>query len=440
MKTMPFNSIYGSTIDCACGKTHVIDPEKIVYSDSALEDLSAAISESAGGRSIVVLMDARTSKVAGNRASDILSDCKWQIQKIVVPDRAAAETPICDDQTYDWIRSRMKEADVVLSIGSGVLTDLGKWLASDLDLPFLSFATAASMNGYTSANVAPTIKGVKKLIRARPPRRVLSSPAILQNAPYELTAAGFGDILAKSVSTADWRMNHILFGDYYCDRAASLIADIEPLYMDYPENVRERKPEAIAALFHGLLLTGVAMTMAETSAPSSGGEHLISHTLDMMSSIDGEKHDLHGRQVGIGTVLASEIYRRVLSVESPKLSHAASFVDEGFWENLANEVAAQYTQKIERLQKVSEILSKGNAWDILREELKIFLRTPEQIRNCLQRAGAAYRAEDIGCSRERLLSALLHAHEIRSRFTIIDLARLLGILPTAAGEIVEQWS
>jgi len=45
------------------------------------------------------------------------------------------------------------------------------------------------------------------------------------------------------------------------------------------------------ALFHGLLLTGIAMTMAETSSPASGGEHLVSHTLDMMSSLDGVPHD-----------------------------------------------------------------------------------------------------------------------------------------------------
>jgi glycerol dehydrogenase-like iron-containing ADH family enzyme len=62
------------------------------------------------------------------------------------------------------------------------------------------------------------------------------------------------------------------------------------------------------------------------------------------------------------------------------------------------------------------------------------------MRDCLKRAGAAYRAEDIGCSRARLLRALLHAHGIRSRFTCIDLARLVGVLPEAAAEIVEEWA
>lgn len=247
-------------------------------------------------------------------------------------------------------------------------------------------------------------------------------------------------MFAKSVSSADWRMNHSLFGDYYCERAISLIADIEPLYMNHPEDLPERKPELIAALFHGLLLTGVAMTMAETSAPSSGGEHLISHTLDMMSYIDGASHDLHGRQVGIGTVLASEIYQRVLEIESPVFSTASASVDKKFWGVLGDEVEIQYSQKIERLQNAIDVLQQNDAWDRLREEVKPFLMSPEKIRNCLKQAGAAFCAEDIGCSRERLISAVLHAHEMRSRFTIIDLARLLGILPRATKEIVEEWT
>jgi glycerol-1-phosphate dehydrogenase [NAD(P)+] len=211
--------------------------------------------------------------------------------------------------------------------------------------------------------------------------------------------------------------------------------------MERPEDVLERNQVAIAALFHGLLLTGVAMTMAETSAPSSGGEHLISHTLDMMSHIDGQHHDLHGRQVGIGTVLTSEIYRRILSVEAPAFSRPPSDIDRRFWGELGEKVEVQYREKIERLRHAIYIFMENNdRWDRFREEVKDFIKPPEKIRDCLKRAGAAYRAEDIGCSRERLLSALLHAHEMRSRFTVLDLAHLLGILPKNANEIVEEWA
>jgi glycerol-1-phosphate dehydrogenase [NAD(P)+] len=180
------------------------------------------------------------------------------------------------------------------------------------------------------------------------------------------------------------------------------------------------------------------MTMAETSSPASGAEHLVSHALDMMSSLDGVPHDLHGRQVGLGTVLASEVYRRIMSLESPHFSRVSMGIDRAFWGPLGDEVEARYAQKVERLQKAVEVLTQGDAWDRLRSEVEPFLRSPQRIRDCLKRAGAAYRAEDIGCTSERLLHALLHAHEIRSRFTVIDLARLVGLFPDAAAEIVED--
>jgi len=432
--------IYGQTIECDCGKTHHVEPERVIYESGALTRLPEVLSEYTSGRRIVLLMDIRTREVAGQEAATLLRDADWEVSEIVVPDPGRGVSPVCDDHTHDWLLRRIEAVDVVLPIGSGVLNDLGKWIAFDLSVPYVCFGTAASMNGYASANVATTIKGVKSLLWARPPRTVLSDPVVLRDAPYELTTAGLGDILAKSVSSADWRMNHFLFGDYFCQRSVSLIADIEPLYMDHPEDVRERKPRAMEALFHCLLLTGIAMTMAETSSPASGGEHLVSHTLDMMSSLDGVPHDLHGRQVGLGTVLASEVYRRVVGLESPDFSCASVGIDKGFWGALGDEVETHYAQKVERLRKAVEVLSPGDSWDRLREEVKPFLRSPERTRNCLKRAGAAYRAEDLGCSRERLLRAVLHLHEIRSRFTVIDLARLVGILPPAAAEIVEEWA
>jgi glycerol-1-phosphate dehydrogenase [NAD(P)+] len=296
------------------------------------------------------------------------------------------------------------------------------------------------MNGYASANVAPTVGGVKTLLRARAPEAVLSDPAVLADAPYEMTAAGLGDVLAKSVSSADWCLNHRLFGDYYCRRSVGLIAEIEPLYLEHPAELRAGGDEPIAALFDALLLTGAAMTLAETSAPASGGEHLVSHSLDMMSSLDGAGHDLHGRQVGVGTILAAELYRRLLAVESPEPRDPPGGIDRAFWGRLADVVADKYAEKAERLRRAKELLVRGDTWDALRAELAEMLRPPERIRDCLAAAGAACRSKHIGCDRARLLGAFRHAHEIRSRFTVLDVANLLGVMPAAADEIVETWA
>jgi glycerol dehydrogenase-like iron-containing ADH family enzyme len=132
------------------------------------------------------------------------------------------------------------------------------------------------------------------------------------------------------------------------------------------------------------------------------------------------------------------LYRRVLAIESPDLAEAPAEVDAAFWGRLAPALAKEYAAKQERLLAAKAVLAAR--WDRLRAALAPALKPPEAIRDCLKRAGAAYRAEDIRCSRQRLLAAFRHAHEIRSRFTILDLAYLLGILPRAAEEMVHQWT
>ena len=439
MQDIPKSELFGSTFQCICGRTHSIDPKALVYSKDAVEQVSEMIGTWVENKRVAVIMDIRTQKVAGDGLIRQLLRDGWQTSRHVVPDPQPGSPPLCDDLTKQDLSERLHDTDMILTVGSGVVTDLGKWLAADRQVPFVAFATAASMNGYASANVAPTIRGVKTLLRAKPPLLVASSPAILRETPYEMTASGLGDILAKSVSCIDWYLNHLLFDDYYCEKSVNLISEIEPLYLNAPEQLRDRSPDSLQALFEGLVLTGVAMTMAGTSSPSSGGEHMVSHTLDMMSSVDGAEHDLHGRQVGVGTILASEIYQRVLNLESPEFKPPTSATDRSFWGPLQNVVSEKYAQKLPRLQKAFETISQGDAWDELRGDLKPMERPPSVIRDCLLRAGGAHKPEHIRCTRDRLLKALLHGHEIRERFTILDLARLVGIMPGAALDIIDEW-
>ncbi|MFC1601232.1 iron-containing alcohol dehydrogenase [Candidatus Sumerlaeota bacterium] len=381
-------NIYGSQFECACGRTHRIEPREVLYCADAERRLPTLLAQYTGGRRVAVLMDARTRQAAGLAVVEALAEHGWQVNELLVADPADGRSPVCDEPTFVDLRERLGAPDILVPVGSGVINDVAKWLAADAELPFVCFATAASMNGYASANVAPTIQGVKTLRRARPPRAVVSSAAVLAAAPYELTAAGLGDVLAKSASSSDWLMNHLLFGDYYCERAVGLIAEVEPRYLEHPERVRACDEATLAALFEALLLTGVAMTMAETSAPASGAEHLLSHSLDMMSTIDGAPHDLHGRQVGVGTILAAALTERVLALESPEFIEPTAGIDEAFWGPLAGALAEQYAQKVARLRQARAMLSQGQAWDELRRRLEPLFRRPATIQACLREAGA----------------------------------------------------
>ena len=116
----------------------------------------------------------------------------------------------------------------------------------------------------------------------------------------------------------------------------------------------------------------------------------------MMTYVDKTTHDLHGRQVGLGTILASEIYDRIITCESPDLLHSSMEIDPGFWGPLYNAVLDQYSQKRDRVEQTVKLLSKGDTWDCLREDLQVYVRAPSLIQTCLKNAGAASTAGDLG--------------------------------------------
>jgi glycerol-1-phosphate dehydrogenase [NAD(P)+] len=435
---MNLGRLLDTTFDCECGQSHNVPVKKIIYSEDALECLPDILGSFVDGRRIALVADKQTWDIAGRNAEDILARSGWSTEHIIVPDIDSGG-PVCNETTHDWLRDKLPSADIALAIGCGVINDLTKWVAFDRDMPYAVIATAATMNGFTAANVAPTLKGVKSLIVARPPLAVFAIPSVIVEAPFELTASGLGDTLAKPVSTADWIFNHLFFNEYFCRYCSEMISTLEPYYFDHPEDIKNRQPAAIEALFKALLYSGIAMTIIGTSAPASGGEHLLSHTLDMMSSVDGVAHDLHGRQVGLGTLFSAAIYEHIFQIDNPALHAPPPDVDSIFWDPLSESIRQQYEQKKPMLKILRQELTISEIWRTFLDASRNQVRSPDQIKNCLRTAGAAHTFQDIGCSRQRLRNAILHMHEIRKRTTVIDLAWILGILPGAADEIIDRW-
>ncbi len=431
--------LLGKTFSCECGKTHSVAIREIIYSESAISEAPKIIGRNFSGKTMVIIADQRTYAAAGQALTESLSADGRQVNTLIVPDGPNGHDPVCDDNTLAYIREKLPPSDFYLAVGSGVISDLTKWLASETRKPYATFATAASMNGYSSANIAPTIKGVKRLIDGVCPSVIMAVPSIINQAPYKLTSAGLGDVLAKPVSVTDWRVSNLLFGEYFCPLCASMISDIEPTYMNNPRDILARKAPAMEALFNALVYSGLSMTIAGTSSPSSGGEHMTSHALDSTALERGLTHDYHGRQVGLGTIFACALYERVLALEKPQFQLQTEETNKDFWRTLTPVIEEEHARKRKKAARAVEQLKKTNCWDELRAIARKSIRTPAEIKNCLKSAGAAYRLEDIECDRARFLEAALNCHQMRERYTVIDLARAGGIMPKAADEIIDQY-
>jgi glycerol-1-phosphate dehydrogenase [NAD(P)+] len=413
-------------------------PEAYFYGEDAADRFAEALTRTVHARSALVFSDARTRKAA-ERCLDALGREGLRITERPIPDRSGGRSPVCDDVTKEALAKGLPAADVFVAVGAGVVNDLAKWLAAEANVPYAVYATAASMNGYTAANVAPSLKGVKSLLRARAPRVLAADPRVIAQAPFELTSSGLGDVIAKPVSTADWLLNHRLFDEAYSDAVASVINELEPSYLSASGAIARRAPAALKALFEALVFSGCAMTLQGSSLPASGGEHLVSHTLDMLAQVDGVEHDLHGRQVGVATIVAAALYEEIFALQSPRFTAAGAPFDERLWKGIADAVKVEHDKKRDRIAQACSALNQPGRWKALREELRPVLRSPENVKRCLEDAGAAHRFQDLGCSRERFLTALLSCGAIRARFTSIDLAWSAGVLPGAAERIVDRW-
>lgn len=439
--------LLGKSFTCACGKTHSIPIRAVIYSATTIQQLPAMLDQHLAGQRINLVADERTYPLLGRACETVLNQAGRIVQVFIVPDGPHGG-PICDDITRKGLCSRLTPCDGFLAVGSGTISDLVKWIATspgkwqvgESKIPYAMVATAASMNGYASNNIAPSIHGVKRVLSGTVPRFIAAVPSVIQQAPAKLTAAGFGDVLAKAVSMADWKLNQLLFDEYYCPFCAQLIRSLEPAYMAHPEAIRAREPHAIEALFQALIYSGVSMTMAGTSSPASGGEHMISHVLDMTAAIHGVPHDYHGRQVGLGTIFACALYERVLALDAPRFQLHAEPTDKAYWQSLTAVVEEEHVLKRRKAERaVKRLCAEPGLWDSLRTVLKPMTRTVVAIKQCLRAAGAAHRLEDIGCTRDRFLAAAYHAHQIRERYTILDLARAAGVLPNAAEGIIDQY-
>jgi glycerol-1-phosphate dehydrogenase [NAD(P)+] len=74
--------------------------------------------------------------------------------------------------------------------------------------------------------------------------------------------------------------------------------------MKNASSIRMLSESGVRTLVEALISCGVAMSIAGTSRPCSGAEHLFSHCLTMIAP----RPALHGEQCGVGTILCAYLH------------------------------------------------------------------------------------------------------------------------------------
>jgi glycerol-1-phosphate dehydrogenase [NAD(P)+] len=343
------------------------------------------------------------------------------------------------------------DAELVIAAGSGVIADLGKWVADKAKKPLIIYGTAASMNAHASVTATMTVDGIKTSAWLAPAAAVLMDPEVCARAPKAMTLAGLGDLAARAICNADWKLSHLVQGKAFCPLPFMLTADIEKAYLAAAPGIGRGEPGPMGVLAEAVLVSALSMTMmgGETS-PSSGCEHVFSHYWDLQVELEGAPKNLHGTQVGVGTMLSFALYdfmrgvdygkidprkllRERIPIQALKAENKAKFGSKAY---LFDEVIDKKWIPDDRyVPYVEKLLSN---WDPMWKALAPYVGDGAGLRKSLESAGFRFSLAEIGRTRGQAIDALVFGARYRSRYTMLDLAGELGLLPGAAGEILDR--
>lgn len=345
---------------------HVIElPRKVVIGKNVLNQLGPLCRElGLSGRPLVLMgkgMESHAYVATGSFDSRFLDPVMENVNEATMAEFSRL-----------LHKTGMNTFDVVISVGGGTAIDMGKLIAVNKKIPFISVPTAPSHDGIASDRVS--IKGYeekKHSVKAAAPTAILADIGVLSKAPYRMIASGCADAISNYTAVWDWQLASKKKNEYYSQYAASLATMSAEFVVESAQLIRARKERGVRNLVEALVSSGISMALAGSSRPASGAEHMFSHALEIMGSTA-----MHGEQCGIGSIITA------------------------FMQN----------------QKYAD--TKTHKYKIWKEPLW------KVIKDVLQTIGAPTTAREIGLEDRLIINALVAAKSIRKRYSVLDLKKM----------------
>jgi len=273
-------------------------PREVVVGNNTLDLIGDICRRLGFFESAFVVMGQKTLDIAGKKVMDLLNDDGINVSNIVATS-CNIEDIVLIEQKIDELKPQ-----VVLGIGGGTKIDVAKMSSAHKELPFISVPTTAAHDGIASPLVS--LKGLEKpySLMAQSPMAIVADTSVITKSPYRFTASGCGDVIAKLTAVRDWKLAHEVKGEYYGEYAASLALMSARLVVKSAGLIKPGEEEGLRVLLEALISCGVSMSIAGSSRPCSGSEHLFSHALDQVAP----KPALHGEQCGVGAIMMARLH------------------------------------------------------------------------------------------------------------------------------------
>jgi len=428
---------FGSPAPCACGKVHHLATQEILFGDEALARSAERLAARHGGApAIWALSDENTEQAAGARWKAGLRGAR--ITSRILP---AEPKPVPTLELVGTLAQEVRRLrpDLVVSIGSGVLSDLGKHVSHEAGVPNWCVATAPSVDAFTSATAAIRVQGYHQALPTRTSDVVVCDLEVLARAPRLLFLSGLGDLLAKFFARLDWSVSRIITGERCCDVIADLALASARKALEAGRTWAADPTGAARALTDAVLVSGLAMQAYGNSRPAASAEHVIAHFWEMSGAVGAEPLDLHGILVAAAARLVlpgyRAFYRQLTRLEVDPEARLAAYDRAPHWSEtlepglrpfqakIAGELGGRAVDRAELSQRLSRALAEREAIARLAEPLLVEVEEAVRLLDGLE---FPYSLDALRLAAPLRLLPVRNVPLLRNRYTTFDLARELG--------------
>ena len=333
----------------------MVFPREIIVGHKTISQVAELCGRISRGNNALVVYDKKTKRIAGNKIVKILKKNDYTVSEKQISSASVNQVNSLINYVAD------KDIEIILGVGGGSVIDSGKFASHETSRSFVSVPTCASHDGIASPRASLKHRKGNVSKNATSPLAVLADTEIINKAPYRMLAAGCADVISNIPAVLDWKLADRLKHEEYSSHAAVLAETAAQLIIDHANEIKPDVEKSVWFAVKAMIVSGVAMSVAGSTRPASGAEHMFSHMLDHLGPgimLKGRRKQLplHGEQCGIGAIMTMYLH--------------------------------------------------GGDWQL--------------IRDTLQKIGAPTTSEELGVSKKKVIEALVRATEIRpDRYTIL---------------------
>jgi glycerol-1-phosphate dehydrogenase [NAD(P)+] len=439
------------TLDCECGRKHRLGAKRVLLGDGVLEGLPDLAAQMYGsGSGIWVLSDENTETAAAARCKEYLS--RFDLFQAVLPARPQPRT------TPELIQTLAVDAggvspDLILAVGGGTISDIGKMVSKIVEVPNWCVATAPSVDAYSSGTSALKLKAGHETQPARPSELIFADLDVLERAPEKLFLSGIGDLLAKYLSYLDWTLSALITGEYICRETAQLCLDSARQAIQAVKTQTADNKAVIRSLTDAILTSGFAMQGLTDSRPASSAEHTIAHFWEIAGAVGNSANELHGLLVGLSCKILlegySEFYRDPTALEVSVDERLQSLIAEPPWEQTLVPEMDPFRGQIE--EEMSKSVVDAEIYRLRLERIKKnvgsiaglagrLLEELEGAVSVLSSLSFPFRLSDFQIDPRQILMPIRYIRFLRHRYSTFNLMHEVGLEKRILRHLEEQLS